>query len=138
MTAVDLVTADLRRHEGLRLYPYYDTVGVLTIGYGRNLDDKGLTPAEAEYLLSNDVAEVVRQVYDQLPWVETLNDVRKAVLFNMAFNLGIAGLMKFKGTLAAIEAGEYDKAASRMLQSKWAGQVGRRATELADRMRNGT
>jgi lysozyme len=134
---IDSLISDLKRHEGLRLKPYRDIVNVLTIGYGRNLDANGIRESEAEMMLRNDVDEVIKQVYEALPWVETLNDARKSVIFNMTFNLGLAGLLKFKGTLAAIQSGDYATASTRMLSSKWAGQVGHRATELADKMRSG-
>ena len=126
---------DLRRHEGLRLKPYKDTVGTLTIGYGRNLEAKGITHAEADYLLDSDVQEAIDEVFASLPWVADLDENRQAILVNMAFNLGINGLLEFHNTLAAVEAGNYEEAAKGMLASKWAKQVGRRAEELATRMR---
>lgn len=122
-------------HEGLRLKPYRDTVGKLTIGVGRNLTDKGISPTEAYELLQNDIAEVKAALVAHLPWVRALSDVRYRVLADMAFNLGIAGLLKFKATLTAVEAGDYHKAAEQMMRSKWAGQVGKRAQRLAQMMR---
>lgn len=136
----DLMNAmitDLRRDEGERLKPYRDTVGKLTIGVGRNLDDVGLSSEESAYLLANDINKVLRQLDEKLPWWRGLCFNRQRVLINMAFNLGIAGLLGFKNTLAAVQAGQYDKAAEGMLSSKWASQVGKRAVRLADLMRNG-
>jgi len=127
----------LRRDEGLRLTPYKDTVGKLTIGYGRNLDDVGINRAEADYLLLNDVAAVSEALKKLLPWTNCLDDARRAVLINMAFNMGIVGLLNFKNTLVHVQAGEYEKAAAHMLASKWATQVGARAVRLAQQMRSG-
>lgn len=129
--------ADLRRDEGLRLMPYRDTVGKLTIGYGRNLDDNGITREEAELMLRHDALTHLDELYAALPWVKTLDPVRQRVLANMAFNLGIPLLMKFTNTLAAVRRGAYVEAAERMLASKWARQVKGRAVRLAAMMRDG-
>lgn len=136
MSALDIALPQIKRHEGLRLHPYRDTVGKLTVGYGRNLDDLGITGEEAEALLENDLGRVMRRLAP-LPAFRDLDDVRQAVLINMAFNLGYGGLLKFKRMWAAIEAADYDEAARQMLDSLWARQVGRRATELADMMQTG-
>lgn len=132
-----LLKMQLVRHEGLRRYPYTDTVGKLTIGVGRNLTDRGLSEGEIQVLLENDILAVEHELVAALPWIATLSEVRLRVLLNMGFNLGVPGLLKFKETLAAVRDGYYALAAERMLQSKWAGQVGRRATELAEMMKTG-
>lgn len=129
--------AELERDEGLRLKPYKDTVGKLTIGIGRNLDDVGITHGEAYLLLANDVARTYADLVKRAPWFEKLDDVRQRVLLNMAFNLGTEGLMKFTTTLTYIRAGNYKEAAKAMLNSKWAGQVGQRAVRLAKMMETG-
>lgn len=127
----------LIRHEGLRLKPYTDTVGKLTIGIGRNLTDRGISREEAEALLDNDIVLVVDGLSRELPWWSGLDDVRQLVLADMAFNLGLAGLLRFKNTLAYVKAGRYSDAADNMLMSRWAGQVGIRAIRLANMMRSG-
>ncbi len=134
---LDLVTADLRRDEGERLKPYRDTVGKLTIGIGRNLDDVGISAEESAFLLANDIAKVEKQLDERLPWWRTLSINRQRVLINMAFNMGIFGLLGFKNTLAFVQAGDYARAADNMLISKWAKQVKGRAVRLAELMRNG-
>jgi lysozyme len=58
-------------------------------------------------------------------------------MIDMCFNLGIGGLLEFKNTLASIQSGDYQKASEQMLQSKWATQVGNRATELSEMMKEG-
>jgi len=127
----------LIRHEGLRLKPYNDTVGKLTIGVGRNLDDVGITREEALMLLDNDIAKVRREVNRAFPWFAQLNPVRKNVVLNMVFNIGLPRFRQFKKTIAAIMAKDWEEAASQMLDSRWARQVGRRARELAAMMKTG-
>jgi lysozyme len=128
----------LKRDEGIRLHPYKDSVGKLTIGVGRNLDDVGISADEADYLLQNDLKTATSHLQSALPWALQLDDVRRAVLINMTFNMGIAGLLTFKNTLSLIQTGQYDKAADNMLESKWAEQVGPRAHRLALQMKTGT
>ncbi|MFQ5545677.1 MAG: glycoside hydrolase family protein [Acidiferrobacterales bacterium] len=127
----------LIRHEGLRLKPYHDTVGKLTIGVGRNLDDVGITREEALMLLDNDIAKVKREVKRAFPWFAQLNPVRKNIVLNMVFNIGLPRFRQFKKTIAAIKAKDWEEAASQMLDSRWARQVGRRARELATMMKAG-
>ncbi len=127
----------LVKHEGLRLKPYRDPVGKLTIGVGRNLDDTGLRSDEVQLMLDNDIAEVEESLALALPFWSQLDDARQRVLTNMAFNLGTLGLLKFKRTLAHVAAGEYHAAADEMLNSTWAKQVGNRALELSAMMRTG-
>jgi len=127
----------LIKHEGLRLHPYKDTVGKWTLGIGRNLDDKGISEAEAVLMLDNDIADCKEQLDRNIPWWRGLNGPRMAVMVSMCFNLGIGGLLRFKKTLAAIEGEEWDIACIEMLDSKWARQVGGRANDLAQMMRTG-
>lgn len=126
----------LVRHEGIRLKPYKDSVGKLTIGVGRNLEDVGISEDEAYYMLQNDIDVAIDRLNRIFPqWIE-LDDVRQEVLINMSFNLGNK-LAKFKRFLRAVKEGNYEQASYEMLNSKWATQVGRRAKELAYAMRNG-
>ena len=129
--------AQILLHEGLRLKPYQDTVGKLTIGVGRNLDDKGISQEEAFHLLENDLIEVEEQLLASLPWVRDLDEIRLRVLMDMGFNLGVGGLLKFKRTLRMIKQGDYAGAAGAMLESKWAKQVGNRAKRLSKMMATG-
>jgi len=133
----DAMVRQLRLHEGERLKPYRCTAGRLTIGVGRNLEDRGITREESAILLANDIADMEREIQRALPWVARLDEVRARVLVDMAFNLGIVGLLAFKQTLGAIEAGQYQQAATMMLDSKWAKQVGGRAERLSRMMATG-
>lgn len=130
--------ADLRKDEGLRLKPYRDSVGVLTIGYGHTKNVSGpITKEEAERLLASDVQEAIADARAVCRSFDALNASRKTVLANMAFNLGRDKLSKFKNTLLAISIGDYSAAALHMLDSKWATQVGQRSRYLAKRMSTG-
>jgi lysozyme len=131
------MTRQLRLHEGERLKPYRCTAGKLTIGVGRNLEDRGITREEAAYLLANDITTEERELLRALPWVAQLDEVRQRVLLDMSFNLGLVGLLGFKNTLATIRAGDYSKAAAMMLDSRWASQVGQRAERLSRMMATG-
>lgn len=127
----------IKKHEGLRLKPYLDSLNILSIGWGRNLRDNGISEDEAAYLLSNDIKAVIANVLRVLPWVNTLDAPRRDVIFEMAFNMGVNGLLTFRHTLRLIEQGQYGAAADAMLKSKWASQVGQRANHLSDQMRSG-
>jgi lysozyme len=125
-------------HEGLKLRPYRDTAGKLTIGVGRNLDDKGIREIEADLMLDNDIGETIQNLDHYLPWWTKLSPNRKLVLMDMCFNLGIGKLLTFKKALAAMKEGRWNTAADEMKDSKWARQVGRRADKLAYMMRTGS
>lgn len=131
-----LLKSQLERHEGLRRKPYRDTVGKLTVGYGRNLEDVGISRDEADFMLDNDIEAVERQLAT-VDEYQSLVNVRQTVISNMAFNLGFHGLMQFERMWAAIARNDYEAAAREMLDSKWANQVGARAVELSEIMRTG-
>ena len=128
------IIEDLKRHEGFRSKPYLDTEGHLTIGYGLNLD-AGISKEEAQMILAHRVRKVQFDLISRLPYWQRLSTVRQDVLINMAYNLGVEGLMKFKVTLKLIADGNYLEASKQMLKSKWAKQVGTRAIELSNMMR---
>ena len=134
---IDYLEKQLIRHEGLRLKPYRDSVGKLTIGIGRNLDDVGITEDEASLLLKNDINNVFQDLNDHLGWWMNLDESRKIVLANMCFNLGITKLLGFRNTLLAIQNGDYETAAKHMEDSQWHKQVKGRAIELEQIMRTG-
>jgi lysozyme len=130
----------IKADEGCVLYAYDDHLGYTTIGYGRLLDKRrggGISQTEAEYLLENDIDRKLAELRKNLKWFDNLDDPRKGVLLNMCFQLGIAGLLNFKNTLAKIEAGDYEGAADNMLKSKWARQTPLRAERMAEQMRTG-
>ncbi len=128
---VATILADLKRDESLRLKPYKDTVGKLTIGYGRNLDDRGISGHEAVVLLENDFLDALTETTVQFPWSRDLPVPQRRALVNMCFNLGLTRLSGFVKMLAALRTGDGKLAATEALDSKWAGQVGDRAERIA-------
>ena len=128
-----------KNFEGLRLKPYKCTAGKLTIGYGRNLDDVGITKEEALMMFERDFAQAESETRRLCKAfnidVDSLIEQRFYVLTDMMFNLGYNRLSKFKKLLSALKKGLYDDAAKEMLDSAWATQVGNRATQLAALMR---
>lgn len=125
------------RDEGLRLTVYADSLGHPTIGYGRALDKKGVSKLEAEMMLDNDIQDVWLDIASHLPWVADLDEPRQEVFANMAFNLGIRGLMGFRRMLAAAEQHDWVTAAAHGRDSKWAQQVGPRAHRLMRQLVSG-
>jgi lysozyme len=132
-----LLIAMLIKHEGIMTIPYRCTAGKLTVGVGRNLDDVGITRDEAVYLLRNDIARVKLELEVVVPTFLELSHGRQNVLIDMCFNLGLSRFILFKKMIAAVIAGDFSTAADEMLASKWAEQVGKRATTLAMMMREG-
>ncbi len=127
----------IKQAEGLRLKPYRCTEDKLTIGYGRNLEDVGLSSIEAEYLLENDIGQSMIDLDNALPWWRDLSDIRQEALVEMCFNMGLPTLLEFENMLAALETGQYAKASEEALDSKWARQVGDRALRIANMIREG-
>jgi lysozyme len=123
-------------HEGLRLKVYEDSVGVPTIGVGRNLAGKGITFGEAMLLLDHDIDEVLADLAT-FPWFGNLDPVRQRVLADLRFNLGPDRFRIFKRMIAALAAGDYQKASVSMRESKWYRQVKSRAVRLVKQMQTG-
>ncbi len=129
---------ELMASEGVRSKPYRDTVGKLTIGVGRNLDDVGLDEDEIDLLLSNDICRTIRSLDRTLPWWRKIPaEPRRRAVVEMAFNLGVRGLLGFKKMLAALMASDWPEAARQALDSKWARQVGGRAQRIAKTLETG-
>lgn len=132
------ITKQLRRDEGVVSSVYQDSLGYWTIGVGRLIDKrKGgrLRDNEIDFLLSNDIDEVEETLEARISFYKSLSEARRGVLLNMAFNLGVDGLLAFKNTLSLVGAGKYEQASVEMLKSKWASQVGDRAKRLSTQMR---
>lgn len=134
---IDQLKQDLMRDEGTRLKLYKDSVGKLTIGTGRNLDDVGITADEAAYLLNNDIANVTQTLNKAFPWWAALSESRQRALANMTFNMGFSKLLGFRQMLAALQSGDYMEASKQALDSEWARQVGDRAHRIALQFVNG-
>ena len=130
----------LKRHEGFVGYAYTDHLGYLTIGYGRLIDgERGgrITETEASLLLNNDVDRVIDALSDKLPRLHKHPDSVQNALINMAFQLGISGLLNFTNMLSALERYDYNTAADEALDSLWAQQTPERAREVSSMIRSG-
>lgn len=126
----DALRSQLLKHEGLRLKPYTDSVGKLTIGIGRNLNDRGITEAEARYLLDNDINACIHDLL-ALTWFPDLDPIRQRVFVDLCFNLGIVRLQGFVKMLDYASRKDWPNAAAELLNSRYAQQVGQRAQTLA-------
>jgi lysozyme len=124
-------------HEGLRLKPYRDIGGVLTIGIGRNLEHLGLSEEEAYYLLDNDISRCIRELSGAFSWFSDLDPIRQRVWIDLCFNLGMPRLKGFKKAIAGMEVRDYGTAAAELKDSQWARQVGKRATWLCEALVTG-
>ncbi len=131
----------LKIDEGVRPCVYDDHLGFATIGVGRLVDSRklgaGLRPDEISYLLNNDIDDRIEALTRRLAWFQTLDDARRGALLNMAFQLGVEGLMGFKNTLSMIQQGDYESASIAMMDSKWAKQTPERAARIAKQVKTG-
>lgn len=134
---LERLRARLSLDEGRKTKPYRCTAGKLTIGVGRNLDDRGLRDSEIDLMLTNDIAEATGECRRLVRGFDQLSDVRQEVLVNMMFNLGYTRLAWFRKFLDALSRSDWTEAANQMLDSKWADDVGDRADRLATAMRKG-
>lgn len=137
MIGLENVIEQLKIDEGYRQFPYRCTAGKLTIAYGLNLDDRGIKPDEAEYLLKKVVIECYNELKGRFSWFTDLPDSKQEVLINMCFNVGISRLLGFKKMIVALEQKDYQEAARQMIDSTWYKQVGARARRLVRVMSNG-
>ena len=135
----NLIRDGIKRHEGYSDTVYIDSVGVPTVGYGHALLQGSKIPHVVAELLFDQDFDIAVKDYEilTLRWSINLEPVRRGVLINMLFNMGMSRVSKFQKMLTALQAGDYDKAADEMLDSRWATQVGKRADELANTMRKG-
>lgn len=131
----DSVIEMIKRHEGFRALPYRCPSGRLTIGYGLNLE-AGISEAEADYLLRKRL-ERLEKLLQHYPWFVSLDEARKGAVLDMAYNLGLAGFLKFRKLIGHLASREWEEAAKEALDSLWATQVGRRAIEIAQIIREG-
>lgn len=127
----------VKRHESFRGRPYTDSVGKITIGYGRNLQDNPLSPEEGEYLLKRDLVTAELDARSIFRYFDSINEPRQAALIDMSFNLGRVRLLGFRKFIEAVDSKNWVNASNEMLNSLWAQQVGKRAIELAKIMETG-
>ena len=130
----------LKVHEGVEAFGYFCTSNKLTIGVGRNIDKDGglgLSEDEIDYLLRNDIYRCRKELSETFSWFDDLDEVRQDAIVNLHFNLGLTRLLGFKKALAFMESGDYLLAAEEFLDSQWRNQVGNRAIEVTDMIRDG-
>ena len=127
----------IARHEGKRSKPYLCTADKITIGIGRNLEDKGLNDEEISFLFKRDCADALHDAARLFASFETLDSVRKIALIDMAFNLGYDRLSQFKNMRAAIEMNDWNEVANQAMDSRWYRQVGIRGKRIVEMLRTG-
>jgi lysozyme len=138
-TKIDRTAEMIKKHEGCKLMPYADTLGILTIGYGRNLQGNGISQEEADFLFNRDYlnAKADAVLFIGPEYWPRLNDARQAVLIDMAFNLGAVRLSQFRGFKKALQEERWQGAGMHMRSSLWFVQVKKRALRLLKMMETG-
>ena len=130
-----LLVERIKRAEGFRAHVYQCANGVDTLGYGRNVSQgAGISKEEAEYLLDNDLKRISQTLPNKVPCFAKLSQARQEILIEMAFQLGLGGLLRFKKFLGFLESGNFEQASQAMLKSRWATQTPQRAKRLAKAM----
>jgi len=124
----------LIQHEALRLKPYRCPAGKLTIGIGRNLEDKGISREEALLMCENDILEAIHDLKSIFNW-EYIDEIRQLVLVDMRFNLGPGGFRTFVKMIVAVRVGDHEEAAAQMKDSAYFKQVGSRGLRLYNMMK---
>ena len=130
----------IKLNEGLRLFPYKCSANKTTIGYGRNLDDKGISQDEAELMFKNDIEDAqmsLHEIFTESIFKYHLSEKRQIVLTDMMFNLGRTRFSKFKKTIQAVKGFDFDEASRQILDSRYAKQLPARAKKNADIMGEG-
>jgi lysozyme len=127
----------LKRHEGLRLFPYNCSAGKTTIGYGRNLTDMGISESEAQILLVHDMEQSMLTVDRIFPDFYGYSRNRKKALTDMMFNLGLTRFLKFRKMIDAILNNNWPLAAEEAEDSLWFSQVKSRGIEIVKLIREG-
>lgn len=128
---------ELIRDEGIRLRPYHDSKGILTIGVGHNLEAKPISARAANVILEDDIADVVADLDRSVPWWHRLDHIRQRAIINMCFQMGITGLLKFERLLAALRTEDWTGAYRETLDSKYALEVPERAARVANAFLHG-
>lgn len=130
----------LKRHEGVKTHAYRCSENFVTVAVGRNIDENGglgLSVDEIDFLLANDIRRCRAELLENFDWFEGLDSIRQDALIDFNFNVGLTTFMKFKKFIAAMKKGNWDAAATELLSSKYATQVGARADELAAMIKSG-
>jgi len=142
---MDKLIATLKRHEGVKTHAYKDSLGILTIGCGRNISNSekhpslGISIDEIDYMLQNDIERTIKELSREYPWFNEMEEgARKDAIINMHFNLGRARFAGFKKAIGHMENASHEDAALEFLNSRWAKQVKGRAIEVTDMIKTNT
>lgn len=128
----------IKQEEGLRLKPYLCPAGKLTIGYGHNIEDNGIPRVIADDLLVMDILSAQNELFKSFPDYRSLSQNRIDALVDMAFNMGMPALNKFRRMHQAIKDRDFDEAARQVLDSNYAKRdVPERARTNSDLIKNG-
>ena len=127
----------LSDHEGYRRFPYFDTVGKITIGIGYNLTDRGLDDSIINSLVEKDIQYFYEQLNKKFDWFNELSEARKCAIIDMAYNLGMNKFLQFKKMITFLSIGDFENASKEMLNSKWASQIKFRAVYDSELIKNG-
>ena len=122
--------------EGLKLFPYRCSANKLTLGVGRNIEDRGISDITAMQMLEEDIALCVNELERNISWWSEAPGGLQEVLIDLCFNMGISKLMLFTKTLQYLGSGEMVKAADELLNSRYATMVPNRAKRNADIIRS--
>lgn len=129
---IERLKRDITRREGLRLELYDDHLGFKTIGVGRCIELRGISEATAMQMLDEDINIAVSELKQNLSWFDDMPETVQECLVDLAFNMGVPKLMKFKITLGLLEAHQFKEASAELLRSQYASQVPNRAIEIAE------
>ena len=142
---MEKLISTLKRHEGVKSHAYRDSLGILTIGCGRNISKSeehhglGISDDEIEYMLQNDIERTIKELSQEYVWFNDMEEgARRDAIINMHFNLGRFRFAGFKKAIAHMENGSYDAAATEFLDSRWAKQVKGRSLEVTDMIKTNT
>ena len=139
---IDKALKLIKKHEGTgpvrngRYFPYACPAQKLTIGFGRNIEERGISEDEAEFLLHNDVQECIRFLKKAFYKFDSFLQIRQIALIDMSYNLGFAGFLKFKKMVAAIYKEDWEEVAAQAKDSKWYDQVGDRGKKIVEMLLN--
>ena len=136
----DKIVKLLRLHEGVKSHVYKCTAGKWTIGVGKNVDKNGglgLSSDEINYLLTNDINRVIKELGKSFEWFSGLDEARRDAMIDICFNLGLPRLKGFSNALAAMADSDYERAAYEFSDSVWFKQVGTRAHTIVGMIRYG-
>ena len=134
---IERLRKQITKHEGIEYKLYRCTSDKLTIGVGRNIEDRGISHDTAMQMLDEDIDICINELQQTVSYWDDLPERVQEALVNLCFNMGIKRLMAFKKTFGYLREGMFDKAADELLDSRYANQVGQRAIDVANMIREG-